>query len=59
MADLNKVILVGNLGRMLLYPGEREMEALALGALRVLSGAEQARSYSAGAPTTETKGANR
>ena len=28
-----------------IYPGEREMEALALGALRVLRGEESARSY--------------
>ena len=37
---------------LFVYPGEREMEALAFGALRVLRGEEQARSYGAG-----TKGA--
>ncbi len=43
---------VGHLGRSFIYPGEREMEALALGALRVLRGEEQARSY--GIETEET-----
>ena len=43
---------VGKLGPLFVYPGEREMEALAFGALRVLRGEEQARSYGAG-----TKGA--
>jgi butyrate kinase len=33
---------------LLVYPGEREMEALALGALRVLRGQEEAREYSPG-----------
>jgi len=30
---------------VLLFPGEEEMEALALGALRVLRGEEQAKAY--------------
>ncbi|MBN2171289.1 MAG: butyrate kinase [Candidatus Krumholzibacteriota bacterium] len=36
---------VGFLGRVFSYPGEREMEALAQGALRVLQGREQAKRY--------------
>ncbi|MEZ4396805.1 MAG: butyrate kinase [Candidatus Krumholzibacteriia bacterium] len=36
---------VGGLGPFLVYPGEREMEALAAGALRVLAGEEQLRDY--------------
>ncbi len=38
---------VGALGRFFIYPGEREMEALALGALRVLRGEEAPRPYGA------------
>ncbi len=33
------------IGRVLVYPGEDEMEALALGALRVLNGEENAKEY--------------
>ena len=36
---------VGFLARVLVYPGEMEMEALALGALRVLRGLEEAQIY--------------
>lgn len=36
---------VAFLGPLLVYPGENEMEALARGALRVLSGEEKARDY--------------
>lgn len=36
---------VGFIADVLVYPGEREMEALALGALRVLRGQEEAREY--------------
>lgn len=36
---------VDGLGRFFVYPGEREMEALALGGLRVLRGEEAARDY--------------
>ena len=36
---------VGFLGRLLVYPGEHELQALALGALRVLRGEEQTREY--------------
>lgn len=36
---------VGFIGKVLVYPGEDEMEALALGALRVLKGVEQAKTY--------------
>jgi len=36
---------VGFLGRIFHYPGEREMEALAQGALRVLQGREKAKRY--------------
>jgi butyrate kinase len=39
---------VGFLGRVLVYPGENEMEALCAGAERVLSGAERARVYPGG-----------
>lgn len=35
----------GWLGRMLVYPGEREMEAMAAGAYRVLNGSEAAQDY--------------
>jgi butyrate kinase len=34
------------LGRVVVIPGEDEMKALALGALRVLRGEEEAKSYS-------------
>jgi len=45
---------VGALGRFFIYPGEREMEALALGALRVLRGQEMPRVYDpAGAPAEQ------
>ncbi len=37
---------VSFLGRIFVYPGEDEMEALALGALRVLRGEEEAKEYS-------------
>ncbi|MFO8041596.1 MAG: butyrate kinase [Alkalispirochaeta sp.] len=37
------------IARILIYPGEAEMEALAAGAQRVLSGAEPAREYRGGA----------
>jgi butyrate kinase len=36
---------VGFIADIMVYPGEMEMEALALGALRVLSGQEEAREY--------------
>jgi butyrate kinase len=36
---------VGFLGRLLVYPGEDEMRALAEGVLRVLQGEETARDY--------------
>jgi len=36
---------VGFLGKVLVYPGEDEMEALALGGLRVLRGEEEAKTY--------------
>jgi len=36
---------IGFLGKVLVYPGEDEMEALALGALRVLRGEEEAKTY--------------
>ncbi len=36
---------VGFLGKVLVYPGEDEMKSLALGALRVLRGEEEARTY--------------
>jgi butyrate kinase len=36
---------VGFIADVMVYPGEREMEALALGALRVLRGNEEAREY--------------
>lgn len=36
---------VSFIAEVMVYPGEREMEALALGALRVLRGQEQAREY--------------
>jgi butyrate kinase len=36
---------IGFIADVLVYPGEREMEALALGALRVLRGEEEARVY--------------
>jgi len=36
---------VGWLGRVLVFPGEREMEAMAAGAYRVLNGGEQAKEY--------------
>ena len=36
---------VGFIGKLLVYPGEDEMEALALGALRVLKGEEQPKTY--------------
>ncbi|HQG46398.1 MAG TPA: butyrate kinase, partial [bacterium] len=36
---------VGFIAPLLLFPGEEEMEALALGALRVLRGEETAKSY--------------
>jgi len=42
---------VGFLARVLVYPGEEEMEALALGALRVLRSQEQARTYD---PSTDS-----
>jgi butyrate kinase len=32
-------------GRILVFPGEREMEALAAGAFRVLNGEEEAKEY--------------
>ena len=38
------------LGRIEIYPGEDELEALALGALRVLNGEERARRYPDGEP---------
>ncbi|MCP4547766.1 MAG: butyrate kinase [bacterium] len=38
---------IAPLGRLFLYPGEREMEALALGGLRVLQGKERAATYPA------------
>jgi len=41
---------VGFLADVLVYPGEMEMEALALGGLRVLQGREEAREYQ---PDTE------
>jgi len=36
---------IGFLGKVLVYPGEDEMKALALGALRVLKGQEKAKTY--------------
>lgn len=36
---------VDYLGRLLVYPGEREMEALAAGAFRVIKGIEEAKEY--------------
>lgn len=36
---------IGFLGKVLVYPGEDEMKALALGALRVLKSEEQAKTY--------------
>jgi butyrate kinase len=36
---------VGFLGKILIYPGQDEMKALALGALRVLRGEEEAKTY--------------
>ena len=36
---------VGFIAPVLLFPGEEEMEALALGGMRVLRGEEQAREY--------------
>jgi butyrate kinase len=44
IASLKKKISF--LGEVLVFPGENEMRALALGALRVLSGEETARDYS-------------
>ena len=46
---------VGSIGRVLVYPGEREMEALALGALRVLDGGEPAKSYAPVEAVVEAK----
>lgn len=46
---------VGALGPFFVYPGEREMEALALGALRVLRGEEAARAYAATLPASEVR----
>lgn len=43
LAELKKY--VGWLGRMIVYPGEREMEAMAAGAYRVLNGLESAKEY--------------
>ena len=37
------------LGRVVVLPGENELEALALGALRVMRGDERARNYPDGA----------
>lgn len=43
---INPVIeRIGSLGRIEIIPGEREMEALAEGALRVLGGSEKAKEY--------------
>lgn len=36
---------VGFIAKVMVYPGEKEMESLALGALRVLRGEEKARTY--------------
>ena len=36
---------IGFLGEILIYPGEDEMKALALGGLRVLRGEEEAKTY--------------
>jgi len=36
---------IGWLGRIIVYPGEREMEAMAAGAYRVLNGVEKAKDY--------------
>ncbi len=36
---------IGFLGKVLVYPGEDEMQALAFGALRVLKGEEEAKTY--------------
>jgi butyrate kinase len=36
---------VAFLGRVIIYPGEHEMQALALGVLRVLRGKEEPREY--------------
>jgi len=41
---------VGFLGRVLRFPGEFEMEAMAAGAFRVLAGAERALAYPGGEP---------
>ncbi len=44
------------LGQVLVYPGEREMEALAAGALRVLRGEARAKSYAAEVRSRELAG---
>jgi len=41
---------VSFIAEVMVYPGEKEMESLALGALRVLRGKEKARTYSPGSP---------